>query len=129
MRAFQLELASAAKEDPPENRVWFVDEKTWIAGLESLRIKEGGGEGGGEEAGPDPDVQPADEAFPSCGVCGKNFESAYSEDTGGFVYTNCRAVVVEEDNGMETDPVLVHGTCCEKLGIERGDVILRQQLI
>lgn len=34
--------------------------------------------------------------------------------------------VMDEDNGIETDLVLMHGTCCDKLGIEWE---LRQQLI
>jgi len=106
---------------------WFKSESDWVAGKESMA--DAPETTGMEDSVAESDEVDADEGRPSCGICGKNFASSYSDDKGGYVYTGVREFVVEEENGMESDEVLLHVKCCEKLGICKGGVVFRTQLL
>ena len=109
-------------------RRWLRTEADWVARKE-LEGDTPEAEGTDDDGEGEEDVVDADESRPSCAICGKNFSSAYSDDRAGYVYADAREHVVEEDNGMESDEQLAHASCCKKLGIERGGVLYRNQML
>jgi len=88
------------------------------------------GEGGDNAAEEDDkkDVVEADEMRDKCMICGKKFVNVYDDDECMYFSQDARELVVEEDNGMETDEVLVHASCCKKLGLEEGAPLPRKQV-
>ncbi|GMI42170.1 hypothetical protein TrCOL_g12921 [Triparma columacea] len=110
---------------------WFWGENDWMnvtdddANVEMEEKKED--DDADEEAGRKDTVE-ADEMRDKCMICGKKFVNVYDDDECVYFSQDCREVVIEEDNGMETEEVLVHASCCKKLGMEVGESLPRKQV-
>lgn len=110
---------------------WFQGEENWLEASElNPAAGEDDGEGGDNAAEEDDkkDVVEADEMRDKCMICGKKFVNVYDDDECMYFSQDARELVVEEDNGMETDEVLVHASCCKKLGLEEGAPLPRKQV-
>mmetsp|Transcript_19083 Transcript_19083/g.39750 ORF Transcript_19083/g.39750 Transcript_19083/m.39750 type:complete len:458 (+) Transcript_19083:4-1377(+) len=111
---------------------WFQSEEEWITKAEGgSKVDEEANKDGDndeEENSGRKDMVEADEMRDKCMICGKKFVNVYDDDECVYFSQDCREVVVEEDNGMETDEVLVHASCCKKLGLEIGEALPRTQV-
>ena len=117
----QLEKSMARTEE----RDWYITSDAWCgimtaeaskpvtpANVSDVSAAE-------SEYDPATSTVPADEARESCVVCGINFKMFFDSDDGVYKYSNCREIVVINDDDValnESEDALVHVTCWQGLG-------------
>jgi len=115
-----------------EEQGWFADESVWIVGRSdtdgtvtadgklSDALQATAGVLPAEDVSTTLTTVIADESRDRCILCGINFAMFFDQDDGEWKYKNCTEKNVEQDGPTmdeeETEPVLVHVTCCEGLG-------------
>jgi pre-mRNA cleavage complex 2 protein Pcf11 len=129
-RRNQLEKSIARTEE----RGWYVSDDVWtlekadedlllassaMGGPSSSEAAASGGDAGKSD-GYDPQTSSvaADETRDRCVVCGINFKMVFDDGDGIYKYTNCREIVMMNDDAadVESEQVLVHVTCWRGLG-------------
>jgi pre-mRNA cleavage complex 2 protein Pcf11 len=117
----QLEKSMARTEE----RGWYVADAVWAGegGEEDLLPTADTAEAAQtsaaeDEFAPDRSTVPADESRDRCVICGINFKMSFDNEAGLYMYSNCREIVVLNDDAAEkeSEDELVHVTCWKGLG-------------